>query len=164
MGDVATYKIRKWFGDKGYGFARPEDAGPRDRDRDVFVHARALDASLQHLTRLDYPVMNAEGRPDFAKSPAWPALVFIETEIGDKGPRAVRVADVTFTAGDREAGGSVSATATSSTAAGGGANYAGPRNAPRSQRNPQEGGRPAAREDKKGGGRRGSWGSRDDDF
>lgn len=163
MGDVVKAKIRKWFGDKGFGFARPADAGPRDRDRDVFVHARALDLSLQHLTRLDFPVMTAEGRPDFANSPQWPD-VFIEAEPSEKGLRAVRVSDTDFQPGDLEsspaAGGAPSARVTSAT-------FAGPRNVPRSQRGPQsvaEDSRRSRLEDKKGGGRRGSWDGRDDDF
>lgn len=160
MGDVVKAKIRKWFGDKGFGFARPVDAGPRERDRDVFVHARSLDPSLQHLTRLDYPVMTAEGRPDFANSPAWPAELFIEAEPNEKGMRALRVSETEFKPGELGAGPLGGGTMS----AGASPNLAGPRAAPRSQRGPQEDVRRPKFGDKGGGGRRGSWGSRDDDF
>ena len=160
MGDVIKAKIRKWFGDKGFGFARPEDAG-RDRDRDVFVHARALDPSLQHLTRQDFPVMDSTGRPDFANSPPWPPL-YVEAEMGDRGQRAVRVSDQAFNAGEPVS--SQPSTAQPGVVVERTANYSGPRTAPRSQRGAPASEQRPRRGDKDGGGRRGSWGNHDDDF
>lgn len=89
MSESPKYRIRKWFPDKGFGFARPLDAAPGEKDRDVFVHSKALDPDLQPFARDVFPVMDDSGRPDFKNSPRWPHL-YLDTESTDRGLRARR--------------------------------------------------------------------------
>ena len=60
--------VVKWFnGEKGYGFATPDDGS-----RDVFVHYSAIQAE-------GYRTLNEGDRIEF------------EIEMGDKGPKAASV-------------------------------------------------------------------------
>jgi len=80
--------MRRWVGDKGFGFATPMSSGAPGalrrvvvREEDVFVHVRALCA---HLREVHAP---EPGAPVSPASLAWPD-VYIEVESGDRGPRA----------------------------------------------------------------------------
>jgi CspA family cold shock protein len=61
-------KFKMWNEEKGFGFLKPEGGG-----KDVFCHVSALKAS------------GFEGDPEVGDA------VMFETELGEKGPRAVNV-------------------------------------------------------------------------